>query len=50
MMEHMDRTTKRDPPGRWDIDDAVVRLRLWATEYTYALSEPRAQARFRIGV
>lgn len=42
MMEHMDLTTKRDPPGRWDIDDAVVRLRLWGTEYTYALSEPRA--------
>jgi hypothetical protein len=41
-MELMDLTTKRDPAGRWDIDDAVVRLRLWATEYTYALSAPRS--------
>jgi hypothetical protein len=40
-MERADLTTNRDPPGRWHIDDAVVRLRLWATEYTHALSEVR---------
>src|ERR1051325_8292416 len=32
-MERADLTTNCDPPGRWYIDDAVVRLRLWATEY-----------------
>lgn len=32
-MEHSEQPTKRAPQGSgWSIDDAVVRLRLWATE------------------
>lgn len=35
--------TNLDPQGRstWDVSDAVVRLRLWSTEYTHPLPEPR---------
>jgi ribosomal protein S11 len=34
--------TNRDPSGTrsWGIDDVVVRLRLWGTEYTHPLPEP----------
>jgi hypothetical protein len=42
-MEIADPPTNIDPQGRmsWYIDDAIVRLRLWGTEYAHALPEPR---------
>ena len=41
-MEHAEQPTKRAPQGSsWGIDDAVVRLRVWATESAHALPEPR---------
>jgi len=41
-VEHAEQPTKHAPRGSsWSIDDAVVRLRLWATESTHALPEPR---------
>jgi predicted component of type VI protein secretion system len=41
-MEHPEQPTKRAPQGSgWSIDDAVVRLRLWATESAHALPELR---------
>jgi hypothetical protein len=41
-MEHAEPPTKRAPQGSsWSIDDAVVRLRLWATESAHALPESR---------
>lgn len=37
-----DSATELDPSGRsWQIEDAIVRLRLWGTEYTHPLPEPR---------
>ena len=41
-MAPADPATDIDPQGRrWHIDDAVVRLRLWGTEYAHRLPEPR---------
>jgi len=41
-MEHSEQPTRRAPQGSgWSIDDAIVRLRLWATEAAHALLEPR---------
>jgi hypothetical protein len=42
-MELADPTTSTDPQGRmsWYIDDAIVRLRLWGTEYAHPLPDPR---------
>jgi hypothetical protein len=41
-MSPRDPITNIDPQARisWHIDDAIVRLRLWGTEYTYRLPEP----------
>src|SRR5882672_438788 len=46
-----DPPTNIDPQGRtsWDIDDAVVRLRLWGTEYAHALPEPRVALKLGSG-
>jgi hypothetical protein len=46
-----DLSTVVDPPERtsWYIDDASVRLRLWATEYAHALPEPRAPLKLGSG-
>src|SRR5882672_5279201 len=39
-MEHSEQPTKRAPQGSgWSIDDAVVRLRLWATESAHRSEE-----------
>lgn len=42
-----DPTTKIDPQGRtsWDVDDAVVQLRLWATDHAHRLPDPRVPLR-----
>jgi hypothetical protein len=44
-----DPPTNIDPQARssWHVDDAVVRLRLWGTEYTHPLPEPRVP--FKLG-
>jgi hypothetical protein len=41
-MDLADRPTTTDPHGglSWQIDDAIVRLRLWGTEYAHPLPEP----------
>ena len=42
-MVHTDDLTNFDPQDSpsWYIDDAIVRLRLWGTEYAHPLPEPR---------
>ena len=45
-----DPSTDLAPQGRrWHIDDDVVRLRLWGTEYAYRLPEPRGPLKLGSG-
>jgi FHA domain-containing protein len=50
-MVHADPPTNIDPKGRtgWYVDDAIVRLRLWGTEYAHPLPESRVPLKLGSG-